>query len=80
VLNKDIPYMHINDNKGDADNELIPGEGAINWKEFSDLIKKCQISPEIVFEVRTLEKTIKSIKYFKENNIYSFSLSNQNLR
>jgi len=30
VLSKDIPYMHINDNKGDADNELIPGEGTIN--------------------------------------------------
>lgn len=73
VLGKDIPYMHINDNKGDVDSELTPGEGTINWEEFSDLIGKHQIDPNIVFEVGTLEKTAQSLKFFKENNIYPFN-------
>ena len=72
VLGKDIPYMHINDNKGDVDNELVPGEGTINWYEFSGNIKKYEMTPNIVFEVGSLEKTKRAILYFKENNIYPF--------
>ena len=54
VLGKDIPYMHVNDNKGDVDNELVPGEGSINWQEFSGNIKKHEMTPNIVFEVGSL--------------------------
>ena len=74
VLGKDIPYMHINDNKGDKDNELVPGEGTINWQEFSNNIKKYEMTPNIVFEVGSLEKTKLAIQYFKENNIYPFDM------
>jgi sugar phosphate isomerase/epimerase len=73
VLGKDIVYMHINDNKGDVDNELAPGEGDIDWRKFSDLIEKYRIAPEIVFEVGTLEKTIQSLEYFQKENIYPFN-------
>lgn len=72
VLREGIVYVHVNDNKGDADNELVPGEGTINWQEFSDLIGKYQIAPEIVFEVGTLEKTVRSLEYFREKRIYPF--------
>lgn len=72
VLGKDIPYMHVNDNKGDVDNELVPGEGSINWQEFSGNIKKHEMTPNIVFEVGSLEKTKLAIKYFRENKIYPF--------
>lgn len=72
VLGKDIPYMHINDNKGVVDNELVPGEGSINWQEFSSHIKKYEMTSNIVFEVGTLEKTKLAIQYFKENKIYPF--------
>lgn len=74
LLGEDIVYMHINDNKGDIDRELVPGEGSINWKNFSKLIEKYKLAPEIIFEVGTLENTIQSVKYFKENSIYPFNI------
>jgi sugar phosphate isomerase/epimerase len=70
VLGEDIRSMHTHDNRGYVDSHLAPGKGAINWQEFSDLIAKYQIDPEIVFEVKTLETTIQSLKYFREENIY----------
>ncbi|OQX93013.1 MAG: hypothetical protein B6D58_00170 [candidate division Zixibacteria bacterium 4484_95] len=73
VLGDDIVYMHINDNKGDFDSELVPGEGSIDWKSISELIEKYKIAPEIIFEVGTLEKVGKSIRYFKRNKIYPFN-------
>ena len=70
VLGEDIRCMHIHDNRGYIDRHLVPGKGAINWPEFSDLITKYQIDHEIIFEVKTLETTIQSLKYFREENIY----------
>ena len=70
VLGEDIRSIHIHDNKGDDDSHLVPGKGAINWPEFSDLIAKYQIDPDIIFEVKTLETTIQSLKYFREEKIY----------
>jgi sugar phosphate isomerase/epimerase len=75
VLGEDIAYVHVNDNKGDVDLELAPGEGNIDWREFSDLIEKYQIAPEIVFEVGTLERTIQSLQYFKKEKIYPFNVT-----
>jgi len=76
ALENDIPYMHINDNKGDSDNELVPGDGTVNWQKFSRLIEEHHINPEIVFEVCTLQKTRQSIKYFSKEGIYPFNLHN----
>ena len=73
VLGKDIRSIHTHDNKGDADYHLVPGKGTINWQEFSDLITKYQINPNIVFEVLTLETTIQSLRYFREENIYPYN-------
>jgi sugar phosphate isomerase/epimerase len=72
-LGKDIIYIHVNDNKGDADNEFVPGEGNVDWQEFSDDVIKFGASPNIVFEVGTLEKTKRAIKYFEEYKIYPFN-------
>jgi len=75
VLGDNIAYMHVNDNGGEIDDELAPGEGNINWREFSDLIEKHRIAPNIVFEVGTLEKTHQSIGYFRKQEIYPFKAS-----
>ena len=72
VLGEDIRSIHTHDSSGYVDH-LIPGKGAINWQEFSDLIAKYQIDPDIVFEVNPLETTIQSLKYFREENIYPFN-------
>jgi sugar phosphate isomerase/epimerase len=73
VLRDNIPYMHVNDNKGKIDSELAPGQGTIDWTGFSDLIQKYQLTPDIVFEVGTLEKTRQSLEYFQKRNIYPFN-------
>ncbi len=70
VLGEDIRCMHIHDNRGYVDSHLVPGKGAINWPEFSALIAKYQIDPEIIFEVKTFETTVQALKYFREENIY----------
>ena len=65
--------MHINDNKGKIDDELVPGEGNVNWKNVSAAIKKNRINPNMVFEVGSLDKTAKSINYFRKNKLYPFN-------
>ncbi len=73
VLKNDLIYMHVNDNKGDVDNELVPGKGDIDWLKLSGLIEKYQIAPNMVFEVGTLEMTAASLQYFRERRIYPFN-------
>lgn len=72
-LGSNIAYIHVNENKGDVDNELVPGEGTVNWQEFSNNVKKHCNSPEIIFEVGSLDKTKQAIGYFEENKIYPFT-------
>ncbi len=80
VLRDNLVYMHVNDNLGEVDSELVPGEGNIDWFELSHLIKHHQISPNIVLEVGTLQKTKASLEYFRENNIYPFDKPGSDLR
>lgn len=72
-LNQDIPYLHVNDNKGEVDNELTLGDGTIDWHEFTNTLEDCQVNPEIVLEVGTLEKTRQSLKYLQTQNNYPFN-------
>jgi sugar phosphate isomerase/epimerase len=72
LLEGDIVYMHVSENKGDADDELVPGDGNIDWQRLSDVIRTRNISPDIVFEVGTVEKTKDSLLYFQNRNIYPF--------
>jgi len=71
VLGKDIRSIHVHDNKGDFDSHSAIGKGTINWQEFSGLIAKYQIDPDIVFEVRTVEETIQSLKYLSRGKYLS---------
>ena len=73
TLKDDIPYMHINDNLGNADSELPPGEGNIDWQAFSRTLEDENINPQIVFEVDSLENVLKSIDYFQKGRIYPFN-------
>lgn len=75
TLRDALVYVHVSDNKGDSDSELVPGEGNISWQGFSALLKRKMVNPAIVFEVGTLEKTRQSVQYFRERNIYPFNES-----
>ena len=66
-----------NDNKGEVDDELIPGNGIINWHEFTNILEDCQVNPEIVLEVCTLEKTKQSLKYLQTQSIYPFNIAQE---
>jgi len=70
VLKDNIVYLHINDNKGKVDDELIPGKGNIDWKNISKALKRNKLEPNMIFEVGSLENTIKSIDYFKKNKLF----------
>ena len=74
-LNSDVPYIHVNDNLGYIDDHFAVGDGNIDWKAFSDSIEEANINPQIVFEGVTLEKTMKSIDYFRKEKIYPFQVS-----
>jgi len=74
MLNQDIPYVHINDNKGEVDNELVPGDGTINWRDFTNIVEEYQINPEIVLEVGTLEKTRQSLTCLETQGTYPFTI------
>jgi sugar phosphate isomerase/epimerase len=74
VLGDDIRYMHVHDNKGDYDSHSVPGEGNINWQNFSSIIVKNKIEPFIVLEVVGVEKTRKADNFLRENNIYPYNL------
>jgi len=75
MLNQDIPYVHINDNKGEVDNELVLGDGTINWRDFSNMVEDYHINPEIILEVGTLEKTRQSLTYLETQGIYPFTIA-----
>ncbi|MEM2888969.1 MAG: sugar phosphate isomerase/epimerase family protein [Candidatus Bathyarchaeia archaeon] len=56
TLNKnDIPFhIHIDDNNGDSDSHMIPGEGSIDFKPFADTLKEIDyqgfVSAELGFQ------------------------------
>ncbi len=72
TLGRDIPYVHMSDNAGEIDQHMELGKGNIDWQEFSSLIEKQEINPEIVLELVTLEQTKQSIRYLKEKGVYPF--------
>jgi len=79
TLRDDIPYIHVSDNDGNVDSELVPGKGSIDWQKFSNLIQKYRLSPAIVFEVSTLENTIQAVEYCSKHAVYPFDASTTEL-
>jgi len=72
-LGKHILCLHINDNKGDRDSELAPGEGTVNWKKFDYLVKRYCNKPAVVLEVDNLPAIERSAAYLKKAKVYPFS-------
>ncbi len=73
VLGNDIIYMHIHDNNSDYDSHSVPGEGKIDWSNFSATIEKYKIEPNIILEVVGGEKTRKADEFLKNNMIYPYN-------
>jgi sugar phosphate isomerase/epimerase len=67
-----ITYIHLNDNLGDIDNELPPGQGSLDWKVFDEVIRGYTENPLVVLEVGSLEYIQQAIHYLKQNHIYPY--------
>jgi len=78
VLGDHLSYVHLNDNRGESDSNLVPGEGNIKWERFFDALKQYGLKPRICLEVEAyqdrskLENTKRAIKYLKESKFYPF--------
>lgn len=72
VLGDDLAYVHVNDNRGDYDAELPPGQGDIDWGSVSAAIRRLKLEPFVAFEVNSLTATKVAIDYFKLHGLYPF--------
>lgn len=78
VLADHLSYIHLNDNCGDLDSNLAPGEGNIKWDRFFEALKSYGLEPRICLEVEAygnrskLENTKVAIEYLKERRFYPF--------
>jgi len=73
VLRDYLSYVHLNDNCGDYDSNLAPGDGNIKWDRFFDALKQYGLKPRICLEVEAykdqskLENTKRAIGYLKKS-------------
>jgi len=78
VLADHLSYVHLNDNRGDFDSNLVPGEGNIRWDRFFDALRLYGLKPRICLEVEAygnrskLENTKRAIEYLKKMRFYPF--------
>jgi sugar phosphate isomerase/epimerase len=78
TLAEHLVYVHLNDNHGVSDNNLVPGEGNIGWDRFFDALKRYGLKPRICLEVEAygnrskLENTLRAIGYLKKMGFYPF--------
>jgi sugar phosphate isomerase/epimerase len=78
VLGDHLYYVHLNDNCGDSDSNLVPGDGNIGWERFFDALRKNGLKPRNCIEVEAykgcskLENTKRAIEYLKESKFDPF--------
>lgn len=78
VLADHLSYVHLNDNCGDSDSNLAPGDGDIRWDKFFGALKQCGLKPRICLEVEAyedrskLENTKRAIEYLKKYKFHPF--------
>jgi len=78
ILAEHLSYIHLNDNHGDFDSNLAPGEGSIKWDNFFGALKHYGPKPRICLEVEAydnyskLENTKRAIEYLKQMKFYPF--------
>lgn len=67
-----LVYVHLNDNHGVADDELPPGEGEIDWRNFFGRLGESNLSPLVTIEVGGFDATEAAIRYLKAHQYYPF--------
>ncbi len=64
--------FHLNDNWGNVDRELPPGQGSFPWRELDRQVEKLPVVPDAVLEVENLRMVKQGITYLKERSLYPF--------
>ena len=54
-LSGHLHLIHVNDNRGDRDEHLAPGEGHIDWPWFILELKRCHFSGTLILELSSRE-------------------------
>lgn len=54
-LSGHLHLVHVNDNRGDRDEHLAPGEGHIDWPWFIQELKRCNFSGTLILELSLRE-------------------------
>lgn len=65
-----IKHMHVNDNDLLGDMHWQVGAGQIDWKEFSEEIKKNDVQSSVLIEVRGNENWKNSAEYMMNQSVY----------
>jgi sugar phosphate isomerase/epimerase len=54
-LSGHLHLVHVNDNRGDGDNHLAPGEGHIDWPWLMSELKRCHFGGTLILELSSRE-------------------------
>lgn len=65
-----IKHMHINDNDLKNDLHAPVGSGQLDWKRFTEEIKRYEINTTVLVEVTGVEKQRKSLEYMEKERIF----------
>ena len=55
-LSGHLHLVHVNDNRGDRDEHLAPGEGHIDWPWFLHELKRCHFSGTLILELSSRDQ------------------------
>lgn len=58
-----IGHIHLNDNDLQADYHMVPGEGAIDYKQFKFLLDEYNVDSPILLEITGVDKQRKALQY-----------------
>lgn len=72
-LGEYIGYLHLSDNSGDSDDHIPLGCGTTDLALVNDWWQKSNRDIPITIEMKTLEDTIQSIDYLKNNKMFGLS-------
>lgn len=71
-LGDNIIYCHFNDNHGEVDEELPPGDGTLDWAEIDFYLSRQAEASTVVLEVGSLEAVEKSVSFLESHNVFPF--------
>lgn len=68
-----IAYIHLNDNRGDIDDESPAGQGSIDWRHFGQMVERYLDQPHVVLEVGDLTRIQTTMDYLTGQGVYPFA-------